>query len=185
MREATGDGRFRVRSLAWVKWTILTLGGILLGAAIVTVDTRRLEEDHLRLPLAHNLLVEPLDTALGASLLVFALPYRVLRDSLVGACADYRRDSAALARARLPRDVGQVWRDRWRDMIGRLAQRLDDLRPLLATESVAVSAGGQATFRPAPGSSLVLVSRSTAVAVVLRSRALGDQLAPLSVLCRP
>ena len=172
--------------LSWAKTALLILALIFVG---IWIDTRRSARPplvQLQLPLKHNLLVEPLDSEQMALLRLYAVPYRGLVDSLAGACASFRRDSAALFGAHLKRGAGQAWEDRWHDMDVALARRVEDVRRALVTDSAAVSPQGLATIRLPPGSLLLLGSRAGILAQARydRTRTLGDQLAPIEGICR-
>ena len=165
---------------------LVILAGVLVYAWLA-IEHRHSPLVEVRLPLVHNLLVEPLDSDQASSLRVLAMPNRALRDSLARACAEYRWDSAALAGANLKKEVGQVWRDRWRDMTAVLARRIDEVRPMLVTDSAVVSRRGLATLRLPALSRVILVSRTGVIAAVLLAptRSFDDQLAPLGALCGP
>jgi hypothetical protein len=163
------------------------LAAIFVAAWLGSLSIRRPPITELRIPLTHNLLVEPLDSEFIHSLRVYAMPARPLRDSLVTACADFRRDSMALARTKLPKGAGQVWWDRWRDMNTALGRRVDELRAPLVIDSAMVSPTGTANIRMRPGSRLILGANIGVLAEVLpgSSGPFGDQLVPLGALCSP
>jgi len=173
-----------MKDLRWVKWTLFFAAGI-VAATWLGSRFRQPASLVLRLPLTHNFLPQPIDTDVVRSLRVYAVQYPILRDSLADACAAFRRDSAALAGRQVRRGVGQLWRDRWDDMNAALARRLEELRPVLITDSAPVSAGGVVTIPAPTGSCFLVGSRVGFVAQVgvAPCRGVGDEILPLGAIC--
>ena len=163
-------------ALAFTGWLLFEIGVERLGAH------RRLPPPSVafQVPLQHNQLREPLDSAQVRSLRLYAVPGAALADSLSSACAAYERDTVGLG-------DGPVWLIRWREVGARLSRRLDQLREALATDSAAVSRFGMVRIGIPAKSWLILTWASGSLGRVFYDDVRYDrvQLGPLGAFCAP